>query len=59
MNGGPGQGWFRIVTTPQQARDAVRAGKLAVVLGIEVDNLFNCKETGCPADFGLPAARIA
>ena len=59
QNGGPGQGWFRIVTTPQQARDAVRAGKLAVVLGIEVDNLFNCKEAGCPADFGLPAARIA
>jgi len=59
MSGGPGQGWFRIVTTPQQARDAVRTGKLAVVLGIEVDNLFNCKEAGCPADFGLPAARIA
>ena len=58
QNGGPGQGWFRIVTTPQQAREAVRAGKLAVVLGIEVDNLFNCKEAGCPADFGLPEARI-
>ncbi len=60
MSGGPGLGWFRIVTTPQQARDTVRAGKLAVVLGIEVDNLFNCKEaSGCPADFGLSAARIA
>jgi microsomal dipeptidase-like Zn-dependent dipeptidase len=59
QNGGPGRGWFRIVTTPQQARDVVRAGKLAVVLGIEVDNLFNCKEAGCPSDFGLPAARIA
>ena len=59
QNGGPGQGWFRIVTTPQQARETVRAGKLAVVLGIEVDNLFNCKEAGCPADFGLPSARIA
>ena len=54
--GGEGPGWFRIVTTPQQARDVVRAGKLAVVLGIEVDNLFNCKEAGCPADFGLPTA---
>ena len=31
QNGGPGQGWFRIVTTPEQARDAMRAGKLAVV----------------------------
>jgi len=58
QSGGPGQGWFRIVTTPQQARAAVRAGKLAVVLGIEVDNLFNCKESGCPSDFGLAADRI-
>ena len=59
ISGGPGQGWFRIVRSPQQARDAVRAGKLAVVLGIEVDKLFNCKEAaGCPADFGLPAARL-
>ena len=60
ISGGEGLGWFRIVTTRQQARDTVRAGKLAVVLGIEVDNLFNCKEaSGCPADFGLSAARIA
>lgn len=41
--GGPGQGWYRIVTSPQQARDVIYAGKLAVVLGIEVDSLFNCK----------------
>jgi microsomal dipeptidase-like Zn-dependent dipeptidase len=59
LNGGTGRGWFRIVKTPAEARAAVRAGKLAVVLGIEVDNLFNCKEAGCPADFGLPRARIA
>lgn len=59
LSGGPGQGWFRIVTTPAQARDVMRVGKLAVVLGIEVDNLFNCKEQACPADFGLSAARIA
>ena len=31
ISGGPGLGWFRIVTTPQEARAAVRAGKLAVV----------------------------
>ena len=40
--GGPGKGWFQIVTSPGQAESAIRDGKLAVVLGIEVDNLFNC-----------------
>ena len=33
--GGPGQGWYRIVTTPEQARKVINAGKLAVVMGIE------------------------
>ncbi len=42
-HGGEGNGWFRIVTTPQEARDAIRNGKMAVVLGIEVDALFGCK----------------
>ncbi|MFQ5593148.1 MAG: membrane dipeptidase [Anaerolineae bacterium] len=46
-SGGPGQGWFRIVTTPEEARQVIREGKLAVVLGIEVDNLFNCKFGEC------------
>jgi microsomal dipeptidase-like Zn-dependent dipeptidase len=41
-SGGPGTGWFRIVRTPAEARQAIAGGKLAVVLGIEVDNLFNC-----------------
>lgn len=41
--GGPGQGWFRIVTSPDEARGVIEQGKLAVVLGIEMDNLFNCK----------------
>jgi microsomal dipeptidase-like Zn-dependent dipeptidase len=41
-SGGPGQGWFRIVRTPAEARQVIADGKLAVVLGIEVDNLFNC-----------------
>jgi microsomal dipeptidase-like Zn-dependent dipeptidase len=40
--GGAGQGWFRIVTSPQQAISVIQHGKLAVVLGIEADNLFNC-----------------
>jgi microsomal dipeptidase-like Zn-dependent dipeptidase len=45
-SGGPGQGWYQIVTTPQEARDAIAADKLAVVLGIEVDFLFNCRNEG-------------
>lgn len=42
QEGGPGEGWFRIVTTPAQAREVILAGKLAVVLGIETADLFNC-----------------
>ncbi|NUO64681.1 MAG: hypothetical protein HOQ34_14010 [Gemmatimonadaceae bacterium] len=38
----PGSGFYRIVTTPAEARAAIRQGKLAVVLGIEVDNVFGC-----------------
>jgi microsomal dipeptidase-like Zn-dependent dipeptidase len=40
--GGPGKGWFRIVETPEAAREVIKAGKLAVVLGIEISNLFDC-----------------
>jgi microsomal dipeptidase-like Zn-dependent dipeptidase len=38
-----GDGWYKIVDSPQQARAVINAGKLAVVLGIEVDHLFNCR----------------
>jgi microsomal dipeptidase-like Zn-dependent dipeptidase len=40
--GGPGEGWFRIVRSPAEARAVIEAGKLAVVLGIETSNLFDC-----------------
>lgn len=40
--GGPGKGWLRIVTTPEAAREVINNGKLAVVLGIEISNLFDC-----------------
>jgi microsomal dipeptidase-like Zn-dependent dipeptidase len=36
-------GWFKIVYSPYEARKAIRDGKMAVVLGIEVDGLFGCK----------------
>ena len=42
QHGGPGKGWFRIVTSPQQAREVINDGKLAVVLGVEVAQVFNC-----------------
>ena len=42
QHGGPGKGWFRIVTDPFEARRAINAGKLAVVMGIEVSKLFDC-----------------
>lgn len=44
--GGPGLGWYRIVRTPAQARRVIEAGKLAVVLGIEVDYPFRSKQGG-------------
>ena len=44
QNGGPGKGWFRIVTDPFQARKVINQGKLAVILGIEDSRLFHCRE---------------
>ena len=40
--GGPGKGWYRIVTNPFQARQVINRGKLAVVMGIETSVLFGC-----------------
>jgi len=46
-----GDGWYRIVETPWEARQAIRAGKMAVILGIEVDGLFGCEqERDCTAE---------
>ena len=42
QSGGPGRGWFRIVADPFEARRVVNAGKLAVIPGIEVSDLFDC-----------------
>lgn len=44
QSGGPGKGWFRIVTNPFQARQVINQGKLAVVEGIEVSRIFGCGE---------------
>jgi hypothetical protein len=44
QSGGPGKGWFRIVTDPFEARRVINEGKLAVVEGIEVSRIFGCGE---------------
>ena len=41
--GGRGKGWFRIVLSPQEARSVIEQGKLALVIGIEISNLLDCK----------------
>ncbi|MFD4421185.1 discoidin domain-containing protein [Agromyces sp. NPDC058484] len=41
--GGPGRGFFRIVTNPADARAVIEQGRLAVVLGVEMSEPFGCK----------------
>ena len=40
--GGPGEGWYRIVRSPFEARRVINDGKLAVVMGIETSVVFGC-----------------
>jgi microsomal dipeptidase-like Zn-dependent dipeptidase len=42
--GGPGRGFFRIVLSPAEARQVIANGKLAVVIGIEASETFNCSD---------------
>ncbi|MBA2347088.1 MAG: hypothetical protein H0V81_02230, partial [Solirubrobacterales bacterium] len=50
QSGGPGKGWMRIVKTPFEAREVVNAGKLAVISGVEISRLFDCRIfNGVPA----------
>ena len=42
QSGGPDMGWFRVVETPAQAREVIAGGKMAVILGIETSDLFDC-----------------
>ena len=50
--GGPGKGFYRIVTNPFQARKVINAGKMAVVMGIETSVPF-----GCTMKLDVPAVR--
>ncbi|KRE93914.1 hypothetical protein ASG76_10855 [Nocardioides sp. Soil774] len=47
--GGPGRGWYRIVTDPFQARRVINQGKLAVVMGMETS-----VPLGCNVQLGRP-----
>ncbi len=40
--GGPGKGFFKIVTNPYDARRVINQGRMAVVLEIEVSEPFDC-----------------
>jgi hypothetical protein len=54
QEGGPGKGWFRIVTSPTEARDVIAQNKLAVVLGVEYGTLFDCRigqEAKCTPEY--------
>ena len=46
--GGPGKGFFQIVTNPNDARRVINAGKMAVVLEIEISELFGCRNLAQP-----------
>ena len=43
--GGPGKGFLRIVKSPAEARKVINAGKLAMVLGVEVSEVLDCGQT--------------
>ena len=40
---GPGKGFFRIVKSPAEARAVIAQGKLAVVMGVETSQPFDCR----------------
>ena len=42
QQGGPGEGFFRLVRTPAQAREVIADGKMAILMGIEASELFDC-----------------
>jgi microsomal dipeptidase-like Zn-dependent dipeptidase len=54
QSGGPGKGWLRLVTDPWQARRVIEQGKLAVLVGVESSDLFDC-----PQQLGQPTCTQA
>lgn len=56
--GGPGQGFYRIVYSAAEARAAIYAGKMAVVLGTEVDTKWGCTVGSAGCTEGYVADRV-
>jgi hypothetical protein len=56
--GGPGKGFYRIVTDPWQAREVINAGKMAVVMGMETSVPFGCTFKALPGG-DVPACDLA
>src|SRR6266545_2273015 len=52
--GGPGQGWYRIVLSPQEARSVIQQGKLAVILGVESAGAYDCGVRYATTIKGIP-----
>ena len=46
--GGPGKGFFQIVTDPYEARRVINQGRMAVVLEIEISEPFDCRDVQQP-----------
>lgn len=53
QHGGPGKGWMRLVGSPEEARQVIHEGKLAVVQGVEISHIFNCQ-----VNYNLPVASL-
>jgi microsomal dipeptidase-like Zn-dependent dipeptidase len=51
-------GWLQIAYSAAQAREIISAGKLAVVLGVEVDSLFGCKANEGACDDATLLAKL-
>jgi microsomal dipeptidase-like Zn-dependent dipeptidase len=45
--GDPNDHWLEIAYTPDQARQIIADGRMAVILGVEVDDLFGCAKKAC------------
>ncbi len=51
QSGGPGKGFFQLVTSPEQARQVIANGQMAVLMGVEASETFNCGlKDGCTFD---------